>query len=118
MKLWRVWYIGVIWLLAETSIYGVVLFGPILIEAALSGTFSTDAAGTSWPLFKSARNSGLIFSEALRALGCVSISMDSVFQRSSAVGLVGACLRGESLMHRWGLPKLPTGHGLMSAEPA
>ena len=41
---WRVWYIGVIWMLAETSIYGVVLFGPILIEAALTGNFGSDVS--------------------------------------------------------------------------
>ena len=49
VRLWRVWYIGVVWLLAETSIYGVVLFGPILIEAALSGTFDSSAAGMLCP---------------------------------------------------------------------
>ena len=47
MRQWQVWYIGIIWMLAETSIYGITLFGPILIEAALTGSFKSgkSAAG-------------------------------------------------------------------------
>ncbi|KAK9832829.1 hypothetical protein WJX81_005015 [Elliptochloris bilobata] len=37
---WRLWYLGVVWFLVETTIFGVLFWAPLLLDAMLSNNFS------------------------------------------------------------------------------
>ena len=61
MRDWRVWLLGLVWLLTETSIYGILFFCPLLIQSLLSK--NDDGVTESW-LWRHEGNS-------LRSLCCL-----------------------------------------------
>ncbi|KAK9845271.1 hypothetical protein WJX81_001693 [Elliptochloris bilobata] len=82
---WRLWYLGVMWFLVECSIYGVLFWAPLLIDAMLQGQFSgvhsakpapdLSAKETSWNTTKNALISCAVYIPV--AITMISIAWSS-----------------------------------------
>lgn len=60
MRDWRVWLLGLVWVLTETSIYGILFYCPLLIQSLLSKNEADTTESWLW------RHEGL----SLRSLRC------------------------------------------------
>ena len=84
MRDWRVWLLGLVWLLTETSIYGILFFCPLLIQSLLSKNDDDTTESWLW------RHEGL----SLRSL-CCSWHMRCLMAAAAIPYRVWICGRSE-----------------------